>query len=75
ALAAEDRELRDPATSPPGLPGGGTIAETLLDAEGKMHCTSCHDVHASDRNDHLLRWDYGPAAGSHSSMCLACHDK
>lgn len=69
ALASRVRKggLHDPATTPSGL--GGTIAEDLLDGNGKLQCTSCHDVHASGKGPNHLRYD---ARGS-DRMCRICH--
>lgn len=49
-LAATDGGLRDPSVTPSGLPGGGTIAETML-FDGKLECSSCHDVHVPRNNN------------------------
>ena len=70
ALAGRVRNgrLRDPLVSPSGL--GGTIATDLLDAEGKVQCTSCHDVHASGKGTKLLRYD-----PNGSELCLVCHNR
>lgn len=70
ALAGRVRDgsLRDPVVAPSGL--GGTIATDLLDAEGKVQCTSCHDVHSSGNGTKLLRYD--PTS---SELCLVCHNR
>lgn len=54
SLAAADGELHDPSSAASGL--GGTIAQDLL-FQGRLECSSCHDVHVS-RN---------------SSGCVGCH--
>ena len=62
ALASADKELHDPTASP-------RTAELLVD--GKVECTSCHDVHNSDAKDSkLLRVN-----NRGSTLCLTCHDK
>ncbi len=84
ALAAADGALKDPS-QPSTL--GRTIGEDLLDAESKMQCNSCHDVHTSGVGEHQLRgYDYGygtveRADGSTSvvhhgpELCRMCHLK
>ena len=47
--------LNDPALTASGM--GGMIKDDLLDSQGKMQCTSCHDVHTSGFGDYMLRWD------------------
>lgn len=64
-LALEDGNLNDPATTASGL--GGTIAENLL-SDGRVECSSCHDVH--NRNDFLPFIDIG---GGEDRLCLICH--
>ena len=75
ALAARVRNgaLRDPEGTPSGL--GGTIATDLLDDNGKLQCTSCHDVHASGRSPKLLRYPYGSSAPSGAGLCRVCHNR
>jgi hypothetical protein len=65
ALAQEDGDLHDPATAASGL--GGTIAEDLL-KNGRVECTSCHDVH--NRHDFLRFIDAG---GGVAGLCQTCH--
>ncbi|MHC5054712.1 MAG: cytochrome c3 family protein [Planctomycetota bacterium] len=67
SLAARDGELRDPATAESGL--GGTIAEDML-VDGRMECSSCHDVHGRDGLPSLLL-----KSNARSALCLTCHDK
>lgn len=73
ALAAADGSLHDPATVTSGL--GGTIAEDLLDAKGKVQCTSCHDVHTSGHGEYLLKYDIDAASEHEALLCRACHEK
>jgi predicted CXXCH cytochrome family protein len=54
AMASAHPALKSP-TEMSGM--GGTIAQDLLDSQGKMQCTSCHDVHSSGYGDYMLRWD------------------
>ena len=67
ALATADGDLFDPTVANTAL--GGTIDDDLL-SDGKVQCTSCHDVHNSLGNMDLL---WIPNAGS--ALCLTCHDK
>jgi predicted CXXCH cytochrome family protein len=67
SLAATDGGLRDPANAPSGL--GGTIAEDLL-VDGRMECSSCHDVHNRSGQPSLL-----VKSNARSALCLTCHDK
>jgi hypothetical protein len=84
ALAAADGHLKNP-TQPSTL--GRTIAEDLLDADGKMQCNSCHDVHTSGVGERQLRgYNYGyetvenPDGTSSQThygpdLCRMCHLK
>ena len=65
--------LRDPAIAASGL--GGTIAGDLLDARGKVQCTSCHDVHATGKGSKHLRYDYDPSITGGDGMCRVCHNR
>lgn len=65
--------LRDPVATSSGL--GGTIATDLLDDNGKMQCTSCHDVHAGSQGAKLLRYPYGPDATGDQRLCRVCHNR
>jgi hypothetical protein len=57
ALVAADGALKDPS-QPSTL--GRTIAQDLLDANGRVQCNSCHDVHVTGVGEYLLRgYDYG----------------
>lgn len=66
-LASDDGELFDPATMSSGL--GGTIHATMLQ-EGKMQCSSCHDVHNGSGLNNLL-----VKGNTNSALCLTCHNK
>jgi predicted CXXCH cytochrome family protein len=65
-VATADPEIY-PSTAT--TPIGGTIASRLL-VDGKVQCSSCHDVHDVDGNPHLLVID-----NSGSGLCLTCHAK
>ena len=72
ALVAADGELR--ATTSTIIPGinsvVGTIAEKLLDRNGVLQCTSCHDVHNTAGINKLLKVN-----NTGSALCLTCHNK
>lgn len=80
ALAAADGELVDPTTLP----------SDILDANSKMQCTSCHDVHGTSVadipddpttgtdesvNQPNLRWPYYSGYGVTAAFCRNCHLK
>ncbi|MHC4253531.1 MAG: cytochrome c3 family protein [Planctomycetota bacterium] len=67
SLAAGDGELRDPATAESGL--GGTIAEDML-VNGRLECSSCHDVHNRSGQPKLLI-----KSNAQSALCVTCHIK
>lgn len=72
ALATKDGELFDPSTKLSGILGSsGTISQDML-FQGRMECSSCHDVHntrAVPGTKLLLKDNTG------SALCLTCHDK
>jgi len=68
ALAQADGELKDPATASSGK--GGTIDADLL-FNGKLECSSCHDVHNTDTVD----GDFLRLSRTQSAICLTCHIK
>jgi cytochrome c peroxidase len=53
-------------------PLGHTIAVDLLDEQGNVQCTSCHDVHLTGFGTTMLKWDSGT---EWLSLCTACHAK
>lgn len=63
--------LKDPGSAMSGL--GGTISADLLDANSKMQCTSCHDVHQTAFSN-ALRWQYDTGAAG-NNFCRTCHNK
>jgi hypothetical protein len=77
--------LKDPAVALSDLPGGGTVAQDLLDVRGKMQCTSCHDVHVqADANPEMLRYPVNlsptdatgnPTPITDYILCRKCHNK
>lgn len=67
SLASKDGGLHDPMFSRSGL--GGTIDQDML-VEGKLECTSCHDVHNFMNHKNLLIM-----SNYKSALCLTCHDK
>jgi hypothetical protein len=76
ALATSDGALFDPTTKTVTIGSGsqtktGTIASLLL-YNGKLECSSCHDVHNTFTvgTSHLVKL---PEAGS--QICLSCHNK
>lgn len=66
AVAAADPEVLPSSTA---TPIGGTIASRLL-VDGRVQCSSCHDVHDVDGNPSLL-----VITNEGSALCLVCHDK
>lgn len=81
-LAAQDGALYDPTTTPSGL--GGTIDEDLL-VNGKMECTTCHDVHIARNTQgctgcHFVHQGTTKSlslrkSNDGSAFCLTCHIK
>lgn len=69
ALAAADPGLYNPNTQLVGGTGSGTITNTWLFG-GKLECASCHDVHNSTGEAHLLLKN-----NAGSALCLTCHNK
>ncbi len=68
AARVRDGSLHDPRAASSGM--GGTIADDMLDENGKMQCTSCHEMHGKHaRNKKLLKMD-----NTRSRLCLTCHN-
>jgi predicted CXXCH cytochrome family protein len=84
ALANDDGELYDPSSAMSGL--GGTIADDLLD-NGRMECSSCHDVHVARKTSEGCSGCHFVHGGmitkslsiridnAGSALCLTCHNK
>ena len=67
-------EFNDPSVA--AWIGGETVASTM--SSGKMHCSTCHDVHSQNiaAGSHLLRAAQTVAQGGVASgLCLTCHIK
>jgi hypothetical protein len=84
SLASIDNGLHDPSTTASGL--GGTIERDMLH-DGKMECSTCHDVHIG-RNTSGCAGCHGMHMGglyketlslrksnTRSALCLTCHKK
>ena len=76
-LATKDGALADPSTSGVVIGAGaqtrtGTLAAMLL-YNGKLECSSCHDVHNTFTADAGAKLVKITMAGS--QLCLACHKK
>lgn len=74
-LSTLDGELHNPDSTSSGL--GGTISNDLL-SNGRVECSSCHDVHnkmgnstIADATNHHMLWKKNTG----SALCLTCHDK
>ncbi len=82
ALATADGDLHDPTTQSSGL--GSTIDVDLL-FNGKMECSSCHDVHIARNTNGCMGCHFvGPYTtrslsiridNDNSALCLTCHKK
>jgi predicted CXXCH cytochrome family protein len=72
SLSVADGRLYDPSAKLSGILGSsGTINDDML-FQGRMECSSCHDVHntrAVAGTKLLLKDNAG------SALCLTCHDK
>ncbi|NIA20542.1 MAG: hypothetical protein GWP05_00930 [Anaerolineaceae bacterium] len=73
AMRVRRQGLRDPKITQSGL--GSTIARDLLDAESKMQCTSCHEVHGWGQTRSLLRYPYNSKNDGPNTFCRVCHNK
>lgn len=83
-VATADDEIR-PSTSP--VDGGGTIATEMLDSDGYLECSACHDVHYNatlvddDANALTPDVELGTLIGDlrvttdHGDLCKTCHIK
>ncbi len=74
--------LTPDANSPGFVPGNNmSVQGFLLDSQGNVECTSCHDVHNQVgspydlvNNPHLVKIN-GTAGGVGSLLCRSCHNK
>lgn len=80
AMADANPSLYDPAVRriTIGAGGGktrtGTIAELLL-SNGKVQCSSCHDVHNNYVGANMQDQPFLKVTTSGSKICLTCHNK
>ncbi len=71
-LVGKDPLLNNPLTTITPSGNGVTIAKELLDANGKVQCTSCHDPHLNTTTN----WKYVRYNNNvGSQLCLVCHNK
>lgn len=68
-IASGDDEINDPSTPFTNNPNGVTIGEVLWN--GKMECSSCHDVHNTKNSGSKFTW----TEDTNSALCLTCHNK
>ncbi len=68
ATASADGSLFDPSSASSGV-GPGTVDEDIL-IDGKVECSSCHDVH-----DKLSLTGMLVKSNAVSALCMTCHDK
>lgn len=73
ALAQADGFLRDPDTATVPNLGGKTIHESML-YQGRMECSSCHDVHAK-KGDSAAAPKLLLVNNNQNSLCVTCHSK
>ncbi len=78
ALVLADQEARPNDFQ--GLKMPDELDAGVLARDGKMHCTSCHDVHASAPAEPDLRWAYQNnwATGEtdiNANFCRNCHNQ
>jgi len=59
-LFMNNNELQDPS---------GLTSEVMLDSEGFLQCTSCHDPHRNDYGSFLVK------DNTFSAICTTCHKK
>jgi len=80
AMAEKDPSLYDPAVTQVTIGAGsehtrtGTIAEVLL-ANGRVQCTSCHDVHNNLVGVNANDQPFLKVTKAGSAICLTCHKK
>ena len=80
ALSSTDPGLHDPATRSVIIGEGGdktrngTVAALLL-SDGKVQCTSCHDVHNNFVGIGTNDEPFLKVSKGNSKLCLTCHNK
>ncbi len=80
AMAAKNPSLYDPAIKQVTIGAGGentrtgTIAELLL-PNGRVQCSSCHDVHNNFVGDNAKDQPFLKITKAGSEICLTCHNK
>ncbi len=67
SLALAQGALRNPNTTPSGLPAGGTIHDEMLES-GQVQCTTCHNPHDNSVGQFLVKPVSGPGG-----LCFTCH--
>lgn len=70
AVQGQDDEIQDPGNTFINSSRGVTINSVLWN--GKVECTSCHDVHNSKNDGPKFLW---VDDGVQSALCLSCHLK
>jgi predicted CXXCH cytochrome family protein len=70
AVAAIDDEINDSSTSLLGANVWGLTISDLL-WNGKMECSSCHDVHNTKNEGQRFTW----VEDTRSNLCFSCHNK
>ncbi|MDH5517534.1 MAG: cytochrome c3 family protein [Gammaproteobacteria bacterium] len=80
ALSVTDPGLHDPATRNVTIGAGGdkprtgTVAAVML-SDGKVQCTSCHDVHNGSVGPGTNFSPFLKVSKAGSQICLTCHNK
>lgn len=80
ALSVTDNGLHDPVTTNVTIGGGsktrtGTITDLML-SNGKVQCSSCHDVHNGFVDDvDTMTVPFLKVTRDGSALCLTCHNK
>ncbi len=80
ALAAKNPSLYDPSVRTITIGSGGTNIRTgtiteLLLPNGRVQCSSCHDVHNNFVGDNSNDQPFLKITKAGSEICLTCHNK